>query len=167
MVFDMDIDHSFSQKKIDGILALDLGTKTGWSFLKNAKITSGTKDFKGSRFSGGGMRFLLFKNFLESLNKDNEVNIVFFEEIRRHKGVDAAHVYGGFLSHLTAWCEEKSIPYKGVGPAAIKKFVTGKGNASKQEVIESIKHMGFDPEDDNEADSLALLLLARQNIRIL
>ena len=52
------------------ILALDLGTKTGWAlFDKNCKITSGTKDFTPKRFSGGGMRYLQFKNWLEEINR--------------------------------------------------------------------------------------------------
>jgi Holliday junction resolvasome RuvABC endonuclease subunit len=39
----------------------------------------------------------------------------------------------------------------------IKKHVTGKGNASKAEVIAAVKAKGFNLKDDNEADSLALL----------
>ena len=34
--------------------------------------------------------------------------------VRRHAGVDAAHAYGGFMGHLTAWCEHHNIPYQGV-----------------------------------------------------
>jgi Holliday junction resolvasome RuvABC endonuclease subunit len=39
----------------------------------------------------------------------------------------------------------------------IKRFITGKGNASKSEVIEAIHEKGFSPRDDNEADALALM----------
>lgn len=39
----------------------------------------------------------------------------------------------------------------------IKRFITGKGNASKSEVIEAVKGKGFIPQDDNEADALALM----------
>ncbi len=51
--------------------------------------------------------------------------------IRRHLGTDAAHCYGGFLAVLSAWCEENNIPYQGVNVKTIKRFITGKGNASK------------------------------------
>jgi len=74
--------------------------------------------------------------------------------------VDAAHAYGGFLAHLTAWCEDKQIPYLGVPVGTIKKHIAGKGNASKNEVISSVVNLGFNPKDDNEADALALLDLA-------
>ena len=46
----------------------------------------------------------------------------------------------------------------------IKRHITGKGNASKQEVIKAIEAIGYHPKDDNEADALALLeLIIKQN----
>jgi Holliday junction resolvasome RuvABC endonuclease subunit len=45
----------------------------------------------------------------------------------------------------------------------IKKFISGKGNANKQQVIDEIKKRGHMPNDDNEADALALLYLAIEN----
>ena len=84
------------------ILALDLGTHTGWALQHlDGTITSGTEHFKPQRFEGGGMRFLRFKRWLnELLSASNHINAVFFEEVRRHAGVDAAHAYGTFMSHL-------------------------------------------------------------------
>src|SRR5690606_19315061 len=77
--------------------------------------------------------------------------------VRRHVGVDAAHAYGGFMAHLTAWCEHHQIPYRGVPVGTIKKHATGKGNAGKDAVIAAVRAWSFDPVDDNEADALALL----------
>ena len=74
------------------------------------------------------------------------------------------HAYGGFLASLTAWCEEHSIPYEGVPVGTIKKFITGKGNAGKAAVIAAVKALGHLPEDDNEADALALLHFAREQM---
>ncbi len=107
------------------------------------------------------MRYLHFQSWLGELPK---VDVVYFEEVRRHLGVDAAHAYGGFLSHLTAWCEAKQTPYQGVPVGTIKRFITGKGNANKLEVIEVIKALGYRPIDDNEADALALLHLAMKEV---
>jgi hypothetical protein len=39
----------------------------------------------------------------------------------------------------------------------IKRHIAGKGNADKAAVIAAVKALGFDPQDDNEADALALL----------
>ena len=146
------------------ILALDLGTHTGWALLHlDGTITIGTEHFKPQRFEGGGMRFLRFKRWLaELLSTSGHINAVFFEEVRRHAGVDAAHAYGGFMGHLTAWCEHHNIPYQGVPVGTIKKHATGKGNAGKDDMILSVRQRGHAPADDNEADALALLHWAVQ-----
>ncbi len=163
---------------MENILALDLGTQTGWALLNDGRVFSGSESFHTSRFSGGGMRFLRFRHFLDSLKEKADIQAVYFEEragpscrghgvsprSRRHLGVDAAHTYGGFLAHLTAWCEDQTIPYQGIGVGTIKRHATGKGNASKEDVIAAVKAKGFNPVDDNEADSLALLLWAQDNM---
>jgi len=141
------------------IIALDLGTVTGWATREpSGNITSGTASFKTGRFEGGGMSFLRFKRWLTDLKANlGAIDAIYFEEVRAHKGVDAAHKYGGFLAHLTAWCEHHQIPYQGIPVGTIKKHITGKGNSPKESVIDAIKKKGFAPIDDNEADSLALL----------
>ncbi len=141
------------------ILALDLGTQTGWALATpQGSITSGSQSFKPQRFEGGGMRFLRFKRWLADIRQcADPISLVVFEEVRRHAGVDAAHAYGGFLGHLTAWCEHHQIPYQGVPVGTIKRHATGKGNASKEEVVASVRMLGHQPADDNEADALAIL----------
>ncbi|MBF0354942.1 MAG: hypothetical protein HQL43_06885 [Alphaproteobacteria bacterium] len=142
------------------ILTLDLATTTGWAMrLADGIIVSGTVAFRPGRYEGGGIRFLRFHSWLEEmLRQAPALSAVYFEEVRRHAGTDAAHIYGGFLAHLSAWCEQKRILYQGVPVATIKRHVTGKGNADKKAVIDSVKSRGFNPADDNEADAIALLL---------
>ena len=85
------------------------------------------------------------------------IGAVYFEEVRFHRGVTAAHAYGGYLAHLTAWAEMFKIPYRGVPVGTIKRHATGRGNADKEAVIAAVRALGFDPADDHEADALALL----------
>ena len=141
------------------ILALDLGTTTGWALRgSDGAITSGSAGFRPQRFEGGGMRFLRFKRWLAELkDMTGGIHALYFEEVRRHVSTDAAHAYGGFLATLTAWCEHHQIPYQGVPVGTIKKHATGKGNASKDDVLSAMRALGYAPADDNEADALALL----------
>jgi Holliday junction resolvasome RuvABC endonuclease subunit len=141
------------------ILALDLGTTTGWALRdRSGAITSGSEHFRPQRFEGGGMRFLRFKCWLTELKTVADgIDLLHFEEVRRHVSTDAAHAYGGFLATLTAWCEHHGIPYAGVPVGTIKKHATGRGNASKQEMLAAARARGHTPVDDNEADALALL----------
>ena len=149
----------------DAVLALDLGTITGWALRgRDGTASSGTVSFRPDRFEGGGMRYLRFKHWLTELKSTASIiDAVYLEEVRRHAGTNAAHIYGGFLAHVTAWCEHHGIPYQGVPVGTIKRHVTGKGNASKEAVIAAVCGRGFVPADDNEADAIALLLWAMEH----
>lgn len=136
------------------LLALDLGTKCGWATNSNAGIAHGMQEFKNDRFSGGGMRFLKFEKWLMELPKPTQV---VFEEVRRHAATDAAHVYGGLMAVVTKWCEANKIPYQGVPVGTIKKSWVGKGSCKKDVMIAEAKKRGYNVDDDNEADALALL----------
>ena len=141
------------------ILALDLGTNTGWALSGHGgRITSGTASFKPGRYDGGGMRYLRFTNWLIELDRlCGPIKVIWFEEVRRHAGTDAAHVYGGLMATLTAWAELRGIPYQGVPVGSIKKHATGKGNADKVAMIAAARARGYSPADDNEADAIAIL----------
>lgn len=139
------------------ILALDLGTKTGWAMNTDAGIHSGSVSFhKQNRLEGAGMRYLRFKRWLTE-QKQSGIEEVYFEEVRNHAGISAAHAYGGYMATLMAWCEHHEIPYTSVPVGTIKLFATGKGNASKEMMIEAAKIEGHDVADDNEADAIHLL----------
>ncbi|MCC5991720.1 MAG: hypothetical protein JJT99_04270 [Rhodobacteraceae bacterium] len=144
------------------MLALDLGTTTGWALRGyDGLITSGTAFFKPGRFDGGGMRYLRFTNWLTEMDRlSGPIEAIWFEEVRNHKGVDASHVYGGLMATLTAWAELRGIPYEGVPVGTIKRHATGKGNANKDAMVAAAHARGFSPADDNEADAIALLLWA-------
>ena len=147
------------------ILALDLGTTTGWALRdRTGRITSGSQSFKPQRFEGGGMRYLRFGRWISEIQTSvSELQFLYFEEVRRHASTDAAHAYGGFLATLTAWCEHHGVSYQGVPVGTIKKHATGKGNASKDEMMAAMRARGYLPTDDNQADALALLHWAIQH----
>lgn len=144
------------------ILALDLGTTSGWAQVRSGLLVSGVVSFRGGRYEGGGMRFVRFQRFLSHLPRPE---LVVFEEVRQHKATDAAHVYGGLMATLTSWCEEGKIPYEGVPVADIKRFAAGRGNANKEAVIEGVRKLGHKPHDDNEADAIALALLTVERFK--
>jgi Holliday junction resolvasome RuvABC endonuclease subunit len=138
------------------LLALDLGTRTGFCIGTAEHQVSGVWDLKNDRFSGGGMRYVRFRSKLNEMRAAYPVSRVVFEEVRRHAGTDAAHVYGGFMATLMAWCEEHGVPYEGIPVGTIKKHWTGKGNANKAQMIAECQRRGMAIVDDNEADAVAL-----------
>ncbi|MFN3845519.1 MAG: hypothetical protein ACK4RZ_06820 [Paracoccaceae bacterium] len=138
------------------------GLPAGWALRgHDTLITSGTASFRPGRFDGGGMRYLRFTNWLGEIDRlSGPISAIWFEEVRRHTGTDAAHIYGGLMATLTAWAELRSVPYQGVPVGTIKRHATGKGNAPKDAMIAAAKAKGFSPADDNEADAIAILLWA-------
>jgi crossover junction endodeoxyribonuclease RuvC len=135
------------------LLALDLGTKTGWAV---SPIESGVWNLASRRFEGGGMRYLRFRQHLTEALQG--VTAVYFEEVRRHLGVDAAHIYGGLLAILSEECERRNIPYSGVPVGSIKRHATGKGNADKEKMLTFARaRWGKIVTDDNHADALWIL----------
>ncbi len=151
-----------SRRRGPDILALDLGTTTGWALQSgSSKLESGSVSFRTGRYDGGGVRYLRFRGWLDSMGADaGDITAIYFEEVRRHIGTDAAHVYGGLLATLTSWCEQRGIAYQGVPVGTIKRFISGKGNADKKAVLEAVRARGYRPNDDNEADAIAILLWA-------
>ena len=152
------------------VLALDLGTKAGWALYNGDKILSGVEDFslKLSEKNRQGKRFEKLETFVNLMHQKHNINYVFFEKImQHHKSRAAAAIYSGFWAILINSCEKNNIAYEGVPVGTIKRFIAGRGNASKEEVIESVKNKGFtNIKDDNEADALALLLYAIGSVKI-
>ena len=140
-------------------LALDLGTRTGVANNVERLISSWSWNLAPPRgVPGYGARFRQFINCLDSQYAIFQPEHILYEEVRAHKGTRAAHIYGGFLAVLATWAEKHSIPMTGVGVGTIKRRITGKGNASKQEVMEACKERGCNPKTYDEADALALLI---------
>ena len=142
-------------------LALDLGTTTGWavgySGKKQQHCQSGTQNFKPTRYQSHGQRYVEFKKFLMNIHTRYSLEYCFYEEVRKHIGTDAAHIYGGYVATLQAWCIENGIEYAGTPVGTIKKHITGKGNAGKDDVILAVKQkLDLFPKDHNEADAIAL-----------
>ncbi len=104
------------------------------------------------------MRYLRFTNWLTEIDRlSGPIASIWFEEVRRHVGTDAAHVYGGLMATLSAWAELRGIPFQGVPVGTIKRHATGKGNADKEAMVAAARARGFSPADDNEADAIAIL----------
>ena len=140
------------------IIGIDPGTACGWAVYDTEHMTwtSGVWDLKSRRHEGGGMRFLRLRRYLRELLEANyDECAVIYEEVRRHMGTDAAHVYGGITAVITEECEARGIPYLGVPVGTVKKLATGKGNAGKPAMIAAAleRWPGFEPADDNEADA--------------
>ena len=131
------------------ILALDLATCTGWA----TDTHSGTENFRKRAGDSRGMIYIRFEAWLIDINKLLEPELIVYE--RPHaRGRAANELLNGLLAILQKYCETCGVEYTDCPSTTLKKFATGKGNASKEEMMVAYrKRWGVDPQDDNESDA--------------
>lgn len=146
------------------VLALDLGTHTGWALAENGGLESGVQVFDVKRGESPGMRYLRFNRWLEEMaGADPKPDVVVFEQAH-HRGGAATEVAAGFSTRVLEFCARHGIEHASVHTATLKKFATGKGNADKTLMVEAARKFKLDLADDNEADALWILEWARREV---
>mgnify|MGYP000929385321 FL=1 len=142
------------------ILALDVATHCGWAVTREIY---GVWDLTPKRDESAGMRLIRFRHKLKEVIVNENINLVVFERPGgRHVG--AVIVHSELQGQVKVVCEDLGIEYRGYSSQEIKKFATGKGNANKAAMIEAAKNkLEYPGKDDNEADDLWLLELAKSD----
>lgn len=143
------------------ILALDLGTKTGWAMI-DGPVRFGTWDLTPTRYDSQAMRFIRLEDRLRATFANTDIKLVVFEKVEFAKTTQAAQIWGGLFATMAAWCHKSGIEFEGVGVTVLKKFATGKGNAKKPDMIAACVERGWYVRDDNQADACWLLEYARK-----
>ncbi|TRM53292.1 crossover junction endodeoxyribonuclease RuvC [Achromobacter sp. LC458] len=145
------------------ILALDLGTKTGYALRRRDGSTRhGTEVFTPRKSWSEGQKWARYRAWLAGVINDEKVHRVVYEQVIRHevKGRpvwDAAHAYGAFEAITHMVCDGFNIQAHGVNLSTVKKSFTGSGRAKKEDMMLQAKVRGFKVVDDNNADALAIL----------
>ena len=143
------------------ILALDIATKTGWA----TDTASGTWDFTPKRGESAGMRLVRFSAKIKEIIELEQIQLIVYE-IPVGRFQSTIIVATEMIGALKLICEKNKINYGHFSAKEIKKFWTGNGNAGKPLMIEEAKNRYPDLEiiDDNHADALALLALAKSDL---
>lgn len=139
------------------ILGMDLGTTAGWALLdlEGRRLASGVIDCSFDRWEGASLRGLKFEAGLRTLLAEHAPGAAVYELVRRHKGAEAAHVYGDLQGILLRVTAQAGLPLAKVSVGTVKKHATGKGNASKAAMVKAARaRWGHDPKSDDEADAL-------------
>jgi Holliday junction resolvasome RuvABC endonuclease subunit len=141
------------------ILALDVATKTGYC----TQYASGVWDFTTKRDESKGMKLIRFTAKLTCVCRLENINLIVFERSAgRHKAsiIVQSELHGA----LKLFCEQNGIEYRAYSAKEIKVAGAGKGNASKQMMIDAAKEKhGMKGDSDNEADAIHLYHLAKKD----
>lgn len=144
-------------------LSLDLGAKTGWAQINtNGEIRYGMENFSNRKSETNGHKWNKFREFLTQRFAQQPFQAIYYEDVKRHIGVFAAHAYGGFKAHLESWAVNHNVELIPVQVKTIKKSFTGKGNALKIDMIKTAQDKGYKTDDDNTADAIALIEYAKE-----
>ena len=148
----------FVQNKDLRFLALDIATHCGWAINRDVY---GVWDLSPKRDESAGMRLIRFRSKMAEIIRSEAINCVVYERPGgRHIG--AVIVQSELQGQVKVVCEDHRIPYRAYSSQEIKKYATGKGNVGKPAMIAAAKEkLGYTGKNDNEADSLWLLELAK------
>jgi Holliday junction resolvasome RuvABC endonuclease subunit len=80
------------------------------------------------------------------------------------RGRDATRSLWGIAGIIEACATNAGLPVVDVAVPTIKKFATGHGKASKDQMIIAAKRMGYKGSNEHEADAVCLLRYAEANL---
>ena len=144
-------------------LALDLATITGWAYYNNLFQASATHEFLWSPEETLGSRLVQYVEWLEGMLKKSKAKLVVYEKPHLRGG--GSYLLSGLASTTELMATQHRCWCDSVHTGTLKKYATGKGKASKIEMVEAAeKKFGFRPVDDNHADALWLLDYAKTHV---
>lgn len=168
------------------ILAIDLGTKTGWARRGiHDEVFAGTWELpakkKGQNCCAIDPRLVLFRNELfKAVAGWKDVAFV-YEDVKFVRSQAQAHLWAGFRAVLWLFAHDHNIPTFCCPVQTLKKFATGSGAADKEAMalayFEKIGAVGLPPSpyfdsvpatklDDNAIDAWHLLHWAEATLTI-
>ena len=141
------------------ILSLDVASTTGWAI---SRLEYGTWNFKTRADESMGMKLIRLRSKLEEVKNLMDFNLIVYERPAGRFKKAIIHE-AKMLGLIEEWCETNKIAYRSYSATEIKKYATDKGTAGKPAMIKAAKDkLDYTGNDDNEADALWMLELAKQ-----
>lgn len=151
-------------KPRDRIIGLDLSlTGTGVALTEASEATVKTGFLMGAKLRGVERLFWYRTKIMEWVTgPPTQTTLVVIEGYSFGSRNSQAHSLGELGGVIRLACATAGHTMVRVPPGTLKKFVTGKGNATKPEMAVGLfKRWGIEKADDNEADAAALALYGR------
>ena len=148
------------------VLAYDLGASTGFAVLSHDgyRIASGCLKL-GKR---SGFSYHLFEATVRSQLAQFKPELVAYELVRRHRGVEAAHAYGAYEAILLKALYLEQIATTRLTKVSVqeaKRAATGRGNADKEDLeAAAMLRWAHITESSDESDALWIAEAARKKL---
>lgn len=141
------------------LLALDLATRVGWACgAPNENVRFGTHVLPST---GGeiGPFADAFGQWLRSKIESEKPELIVFEAPILTSGLTAiatARKLMGLAYHTELIAFDHQLRVRESNLMTVKKFFAGSGKATKQDMVAAARRHGWDVDNDDEADALAL-----------
>lgn len=147
----------------EDILALDIATHCGYC----SAFDNGTWDFTEKKTNN----YAEHKDFRDTLIKyitEHGIKVITAEDVTVSTFFHSMRKLSEYRGVLLEVCDELDLPEPlFVNTSAIKKFATGNGKATKEEMIRAmVTRYGKTPVDDNACDAFWLYMLILSRYRI-
>jgi Holliday junction resolvasome RuvABC endonuclease subunit len=135
------------------VVALDLGSITGFAVKSKHGLSHGTMSFKvKGKFHDAGYKKLY--DWLRSFDEDIEVVV---EKPHAGRFFGAVRILFGLLAIVHLFADEYKVRLTEVSPTSIKKFWTGSGKSDKEAMMAVTQQKFPKVTDHNQGDAIALL----------
>lgn len=147
------------------ILTFDTSLSLGWASNQSGGVVHGTALFHNYTFDHA----VLGRNLRDYANvriEETKPDVIVIEAPFFHpKHPGPARLLNGLVWEIHRAAELYGLPRYEYTPNELKKHTTGNGWAKKAEMIEAVKKLGYKPNNDNEADAIALLLMHQDIVK--
>lgn len=168
------------------ILGLDLGSRIGWSTIE---ISGGTyREFEhgfldlvegdnsskrsqsvkkiaaayGTTSRGYDARPGKLFRVVQELIATKKIDTIAFEDVQFHNSTAQSHLWASLRGVMWAAAGDRPIGWHAIPVGTIKKFATGRGDATKEMMMNSLLNLDLCITDDNEADAIWVALCAAE-----
>lgn len=150
---------------VNKILALDTATSCGWA---HSCGKSGVWDLSNKADESREMRLIRFRSKLQKIKKEYGIDLIVFEASRNLRHGQAVKLAAQWQAVIEMFCHDNNINYCGYSAKTIKKFATGNGNASKEQMMEAAnaKWPKIKLLTDDHADALWILEYAKDELEL-
>ena len=139
-------------------VGLDLSTKTGLVILDESGQVVKAEEITTKEKNDPQRMIILTEKIMSNLKDDDVIAIEGFSYGSRGRGVSFQFGYG-YAVRIALFTVNK--PFLIVTPSQVKKYATGKGNSSKDNMIlPMFKKWGFEHDSDNVRDAYVLAKIA-------
>jgi len=130
------------------VLALDIGTKTGWALSDDDKISAGTWELASAKNLKAAkalrinrrldIRVIALVNKLKEIHAVEAIDYIFFEDVLFAKSLAQAQLWGSFRGAIWTFAHLNGILTDCLDTGKLKKWATGSGSADKPAMAQAL-----------------------------